>query len=75
MDEERIRKYIADRLKQARLDSGLSQIEVAELLERPQSFVSRSETGDRQIEVLDLYQFAKILNKPVSYFLPTDNLD
>ena len=67
-----IEKYIRDRLKQARLESGLTQAETADLLKRHQSFVSRSENGIRRVDIFDLIQFGKIYNKPIMYFLPED---
>ena len=67
-----IEKYIQERLKQARLESGLSQTEAAKLLKRHQSFVSRSENGTRRVDIIDLIQFGKIYNKPIKYFLPED---
>ena len=42
------------RLVQARRAAGLNQVELAEKLGRPQSFVSKIEKGDRRIDVLEL---------------------
>jgi transcriptional regulator with XRE-family HTH domain len=42
------------RLVEARRSAGLNQVELAEKLGRPQSFVSKIEKGDRRIEVLEL---------------------
>ena len=67
-----IEKYIQDRLKQARFESGLSQTEAADFLKRHQSFVSRSENGSRRVDIIDLIQFGKIYHKPIKYFLPKD---
>jgi transcriptional regulator with XRE-family HTH domain len=41
-------------LVQARRAAGLNQVELAEKLGRPQSFVSKIEKGDRRIDVLEL---------------------
>jgi transcriptional regulator with XRE-family HTH domain len=46
-------KLIIQRLKQARLASGLNQSEVSEVLKRPQSFVSKVENGERRLDVLE----------------------
>jgi transcriptional regulator with XRE-family HTH domain len=40
-------------LKQARVDSGLTQNDVAKCLGRPQSFVSKCESGERRIDVAE----------------------
>lgn len=60
---------VAQRIKQAREDLGLTQQQVAELLNRPQSYVSRCEKGIKQLDVKDLKEFALIFKKPLSYFL------
>ena len=45
------------RLKEARLTAGLRQIDVATLLQKPQSYIAKIERGERHVdflEVLDL---------------------
>ncbi|TEU15949.1 MAG: XRE family transcriptional regulator [Anaerolineales bacterium] len=60
---------LLDRLQAARLEASLTQEEVAARLGRSQSFVSRSETGERRIDVIELQAFATIYQRPMSYFL------
>ncbi|MHB1861612.1 MAG: helix-turn-helix domain-containing protein [Gemmatimonadaceae bacterium] len=60
------------KLKQARLDAGLTQVEVAKKLGEKQAWVSKCELGERRIDPLDLQRFAKVYKKPLSYFLPRD---
>jgi transcriptional regulator with XRE-family HTH domain len=55
-------------LKQARLNAGFTQAEVAQLLSRPQSFVSKSESGERRVDFIELRHLAKIYKKPISFF-------
>lgn len=62
-------KKIVERLKKARLDAGLGQIEVAKRLGRTQSYVSKIESGQRRFDVLQLKEFAKLYKKNVNYFL------
>jgi len=56
------RRQLADRerfrslLKQIRLDTGLTQADLADRLGQPQSFVSKFESGERRIDVLELRQ-------------------
>jgi len=66
-----VQKYqeLLNRLRTARLEVGLTQEEVAKKLGKNQSFVSRSETGERRIDVIELQAFAAIYQRPVSYFL------
>jgi transcriptional regulator with XRE-family HTH domain len=56
-------------LRRARKEAGLTQAQVAACFERPQSFVSKCESGDRRIDPTELNQFAKLYRKPVSRFL------
>jgi transcriptional regulator with XRE-family HTH domain len=65
-----LREYKAflKRLRQAREDAGLTQAEVARDLFRPQSFVSKSESGERRVDFVELQHFAKLCKKPLSYF-------
>jgi hypothetical protein len=56
-------------LKQARLDARLTQVEVSKALNRPQSYVSKCESGERRVDVIELGDFAKLYRKPVSFFL------
>ncbi len=62
-------KKIVERLKQARLEAGLGQIEVAEKLGRTQSYLSKIESGQRRFDVLQLKEFAKIYKKTLDYFV------
>ncbi len=62
-------RLFLQRLLQARLDASLTQIEVAQKLGKPQSFVSRSETGARRIDVIELKVFAQIYDVPIETFL------
>ena len=57
-----------DRLVRARRDSGLTQAEVAGRLRKPQSFVSKCETGERRVDVVELSAFADIYNRPLDWF-------
>lgn len=48
-------------LKQARLDAGLTQTDVAERLKRPQSFVAKYENGERRIEVVEFVEIVRAI--------------
>lgn len=60
---------IVVRLKEARLEAGLGQVEVAEKLGRTQSYVSKIESGQRRFDVLQLKEFAKLYKKPLDFFV------
>ncbi len=62
------RKFL-ERLKEARLASGLTQAQVAARLKVPQSFVSKCEKAERRVDVVELSRFAKIYKKPLDFFV------
>lgn len=49
-------------LAQARRDAGLTQVDVASKLRRPQSFVSKYEQGERQLDVVEFVAVCRALN-------------
>ena len=57
------------RLQKARLDAGLTQVEVARRLRRPQSFVSKCESGERRVDVVELAAFARLYGKGFGFFV------
>lgn len=57
------------KLRKARLEAGLRQIDVARKLKRTQSYVSRVEVGEQRLDILELKKFAKLYNKNLSYFI------
>lgn len=48
-------------LVEARLQEGLTQGDVASVLGRPQSFVSKYERGERRLDVVEFLQVAEVL--------------
>ncbi|MDP2837854.1 MAG: helix-turn-helix transcriptional regulator [Candidatus Moranbacteria bacterium] len=58
-----------EKLCKARLEAGLKQIEVAKKLKRPQSYISRVESGEYRLDILEVKRFAKIYGKSVDYFV------
>lgn len=57
-------------LREARREVGLTLKDVAVELERPISFVSKCETGERRIDPIDLWRFAELYGRSVMDFLP-----
>ena len=57
------------RLRAARREAGITQVEAARRLGKTQSFVSKSESGDRRVDVVELRDFARLYRKRVDYFL------
>jgi transcriptional regulator with XRE-family HTH domain len=62
-------KAIIERLKSARIGIGLSQQAVADKLGKPQSYISKIESGERRLDVAEMKKFAAIYKKPADYFL------
>jgi transcriptional regulator with XRE-family HTH domain len=56
------------RLKQARMEAALTQVQVARMLKRPQSFVSKIESGERRVDVVELAELAQLYKKPLDFF-------
>lgn len=62
-------KEIINRLKAARIEIGLAQQEVADKLGKPQSFISKIESGERRLDVAEIKKIATIYKKDVSFFI------
>lgn len=60
---------LMQRLRQARLDAGLTQVEAGKRLKKPQAYVSKVERGERRVDAVELAEFAKIYGKSVSFFV------
>ena len=61
-------RRLLERLREARIASGLTQVEVAHRLGKPQSYVSKCESGERRMDVLELAAFAKLYRTPLASF-------
>jgi len=48
-------------IRQVRLDAGLRQEDVAKKLRKPQSFVSKIESGERRLDVLEARELCTVL--------------
>jgi len=56
-------------LRKARKDAGFTQVQVAKMLKKSQSFISKSEAGQQRLDIVELKRFAKLYKKDTSYFL------
>jgi len=64
----RHRRFLAH-LRQARKDAGLTQVEVARRMRRPQSWVSKCETEERRIDAVEFADLAALYGKPMEWFV------
>ncbi|MFA7654349.1 MAG: helix-turn-helix transcriptional regulator [Candidatus Magasanikbacteria bacterium] len=62
-------KQVVERLKQARLDVGLTQKEVSEKIKKPQSYVSKVEAGEQRVDIIELKVFADLYKKGLNFFI------
>jgi transcriptional regulator with XRE-family HTH domain len=56
-------------LRDLRQEAGLTQVEIAERLNVPQSFVSKYESGERRLDVIELGHVATALGLPMRVVL------
>ncbi|MEK7104709.1 MAG: helix-turn-helix transcriptional regulator [Patescibacteria group bacterium] len=61
--------YFVERLRKAREEARLTQVQVAKKLKHPQSHISNVESGQQRVDVVELQIFAKIYNKDIKYFI------
>ena len=57
-------------LRKAREDAGLTQADVARRLKRPQSFVSKCESGERRVDVIEAAAFCQVYGITLLRLLP-----
>jgi transcriptional regulator with XRE-family HTH domain len=55
-------------LRQVRLGAGLRQVDMAEKLGQPQSFVSKYESGERRLDLLELRQVCRAVGLSLAEF-------
>jgi transcriptional regulator with XRE-family HTH domain len=65
----RYREFLR-RLRAARDKAALTQVQVARRLGKPQSFVSKSESGERRIDVVEAAEFARFYGVRVDDLVP-----
>ena len=62
-------------LRKARERTGLTQGKVAQMLGRPQSYVSKVETCERRIDVVELLQMCRVIGVTLVEIIPAEFLD
>ena len=56
-------------LRSARLEAGMKQADVARKLDRPQSFISKVESGERRVDVIELAELCRLYNQKLVTFI------
>jgi transcriptional regulator with XRE-family HTH domain len=62
-------QYLCKLLTEYRDSAGLTQRQVAEGLEKPQSFVSKYESGERRLDLVELQQVVAVLGVSLEDFV------
>lgn len=57
-----------DLLRELRTEKGLTQVQLSETLGMPQSFVSKYETGERRLDVIELREVCQSLGTTLAAF-------
>jgi len=59
---------LRDLLRELRTEKGLTQVQLSETLGMPQSFVSKYETGERRLDVIELREVCQALGTTLAAF-------
>lgn len=62
------REVLRNLLKAVRVESRVTQVQLAKRLGKPQSFVSRYEQGERRLDVLELREICEALGTTLAQF-------
>ena len=66
--EEELKAAFLENLKEARKAAGFSQKEVADKLGKPQSFISKMESGERRVSPIEIFFLSKIYKVDINLF-------
>lgn len=58
-----------ERLQKARIEAGLTQVDAAKKLKRPQSYISKAEAGEQRLDIVEIKKFSNLYKKDISYFI------
>jgi transcriptional regulator with XRE-family HTH domain len=62
-------KYIVKKLREARIEAGLSQKDVGVKMGKSQSYISKIESGQRRIDIVQLKMFTGLYGKKIKFFI------
>lgn len=61
--------HFVDLLRSCREEAGITQAQLAANLNVPQSYVSKGEAGSRRLDVIELREWLRALNVPLTDFM------
>ncbi|EKI0252626.1 helix-turn-helix transcriptional regulator [Enterobacter asburiae] len=56
---------VINALKKARKEKGITQVQLAEALGKPQSFIAKVESGERRLDVVEFVHLARLVDADV----------
>jgi transcriptional regulator with XRE-family HTH domain len=62
-------EFLRSELKKARLDADLLQADLASILKKPQSYISKVESGERSLDIIEFVDYCKGLGLDPSKWL------
>lgn len=62
-------KTVVKKLREARKGAELTQTEAAKKLNKPQSYISKIERGERRVDVVELSKIANCYKKDINFFI------
>jgi transcriptional regulator with XRE-family HTH domain len=62
-------EFLRSELKKARLDADLLQTDLASILKKPQSYISKVESGERSLDIIEFVDYCKGLGLEPSKWL------
>ena len=54
-------KILCNLLRDIRIEANFTQVQLSELLNKPQSFVSKYESGERKLDIIEVYLICQSL--------------
>lgn len=69
-----LKEYIKliEKLKNTRINAGLTQSDVANKLKKHQSYISKIENRERRLDVIELKILADLYKKDINYFIENE---
>lgn len=62
-------RVLIGKLRDARKEAGLTQLQVAKKLKKTQSYISKVEAGEQRVDVIELKMFVDLYRKDLDYFI------
>jgi transcriptional regulator with XRE-family HTH domain len=61
-------RKVVELLAEIRRSKGVTQVEMAALLKKPQSYVSKYESGERRLDIIELIDILNVLGLELDQF-------